>query len=207
MSFRGEEVESNPIFQRVLGLVQGSAGSRVVELHVAPYRHSSYRGDPGSQLEQPETVIESAVSVNNETFHLPMIDFTTTDKEVAGNYMRMNFRRYPWLLFSSGRSFHGYVGAFMRPSQWFRYMGVLLWNAWDEKKQMIIDARWVGHSLHHGAAHLRITRNNPETYLKIPELIEVGESPENPWQSTVSPAWPPPVEQFLFREPSRRQTD
>jgi hypothetical protein len=105
-------------------------------------------------------------------YHLGMIDFDTPSMDKALELMSelTGPSSAPWLLFKSGRSFHGYIKfALLKESGWAKFMGRLL-IANEKDKQKVVDDRWVGWCLLKGWAALRITKNDPH-YLQVPELV------------------------------------
>lgn len=94
--------------------------------------------------------------------HVPMIDFAATEltDELIERIGRALFfvQAQPMHVYSSGRSFHGYVAALATYEQWVRFMGMmLLLNKVDQPP--VVDVRWVGHKLKAGIATLRLTVN------------------------------------------------
>ena len=107
------------------------------------------------------------------TLHVPMIDFTAPCLmgDEMGLIRRMLDRRVTsgLLLFSSGRSFHGYSTKLLRPKEWREFMGrLLLLNV--PNRPPLIDARWVGHRIMAEYGSLRWSANSPH-YLQIPRLV------------------------------------
>ena len=110
------------------------------------------------------------------TLHVPMIDFTTP--RLKGDEMdlirRMLNRRVTshLILFSSGRSFHGYSTKLLRPKEWREFMGrLLLLNM--PNRPPLIDARWVGHRIMAEYGSLRWSANSPH-YIQVPRLVRPG---------------------------------
>ncbi|HNP22605.1 MAG TPA: hypothetical protein PKM63_22190 [Panacibacter sp.] len=125
-----------------------------------------------SLREREELSFSSRVSVNNEIFHIPMIDFSDANDEqlfygVSKLQETFNFDFY---LFSSGRSFHAYVDALLPEKEWRKFLGeLLLLN--NRKENNIVDSRWIGHSIKQEFSSLRLSCNTP-LYLAYPEYLQ-----------------------------------
>lgn len=124
---------------------------------------------------EEELAIHSVVKVNEKTFHLPMIDFDCLEgdldraKDILSKLLP-NFVSAGLQYYNSGRSFHAYGAALLRPKEWTGFMGrLLLCNLPGEPQ--IVDARWIGHRLIGGYSSLRLSCNTP-SYLNLPSLVE-----------------------------------
>jgi hypothetical protein len=119
-----------------------------------------------------EVCIYSKYQIKDRVYHLGMIDFETQSVDVALGLMSdlTSPTRAHWLLYKSGRSFHGYIKfGLSEQNGWAKFMGRLL-IANEKDKQKVVDDRWVGWCLLKGWAALRITKNDPH-YLQVPELV------------------------------------
>ncbi len=122
-----------------------------------------------------ELALNSMVKIQGKTFHIPMIDFSTSDFNGPEIYGRMS-RYLPksillnMAIFSSGRSFHAYCTTLLSPGEWADFMGrLLLINPVDQPN--IVDSRWVGHRIIGGYGSLRWS-NNSAQYLGMPSRIK-----------------------------------
>lgn len=107
--------------------------------------------------------------------HIPMIDY-------VGRQLPSDYSHFPGLLGSlasrmmfvdSGRSYHSYAPVLISHSKWIGFMGrLLLLNL--PNSPPLTDSRWVGHRLVGGFSALRWS-NNSEQYLKLPEIVSIGE--------------------------------
>ena len=129
-----------------------------------------------------ELAWHSLVERDSGRFHVPMIDFCGRPDALAvrgvWNLMANELGlRGDFVLFGSGRSFHGYFSDLISESMWSTYLGeLLLINQQDCPP--IIDARWVGHALVRGFAALRWSHNTSR-YLAAPRLVELPEYESN----------------------------
>jgi len=128
---------------------------------------------PGQEL-----AFHSNVVINGETLHIPMIDLSTQDP-IDG---RIRDRMWHFLpkavmsnlsLFRSGRSFHAYSKTLLHEEEWVQFMGRILLITAKNKKEEIIDSRWVGHRLVAGFSSLRWS-NNTQQYLSIPSKVNIS---------------------------------
>lgn len=132
------------------------------------YQPWAIKSDNGNASEK-EICIYSEYEADRK-YHLGLIDFETPDYFKAEALMAILGQHAPWLLYKSGRSFHGYIKmALLKEQGWAKFMGRLL-LANEKGAEKIIDDRWVGWCLLKGWAALRITKNDPH-YLQIPELV------------------------------------
>lgn len=141
------------------------------ELSGHEFSEERIRHELSSLQAEQELALHSRLTVNGKTFHIPMIDFSIEDMDRGIVFDRM--RRYlpqeivsDMAVFSSGRSFHAYSNALLRPGKWIKFMGrLLLLNPRGQKE--IVDSRWVGHRLVGGFGSLRWS-NNSGMYLSVP---------------------------------------
>ena len=129
-----------------------------------------------SSLEATEELaLHSCVKLNNRTMHIPMIDFcqaqmTSQQYELLGQLLPRNLFK-ELVLYSSGRSLHGYSLRLLRPKEFLEFMGrLLLTNLPDH--DAVVDERWVGHRLISGYAALRWS-NNTTHYSSYPVKINL----------------------------------
>ena len=121
-----------------------------------------------------ELALHSNVLIKNRTHHIPMIDFTLSGSITFDviDRMRCFLPRSVMLnlaIYESGRSFHAYSTALIRPKDWIEFMGrLLLINS--NISPDIIDTRWIGHRLIGGFSSLRWS-NNTKQYLGMPKRI------------------------------------
>lgn len=130
-----------------------------------------------SSLEpEEELALHSRITIKGHTFHIPMIDFATSEPLAANIADRIRFflPRKVFLslaFFDSGRSYHAYSTALLKPKEWLDFMGrLLLIN--PRGSQEIIDSRWVGHRLIGGYCSLRWS-NNTGKYVRSPTSIGI----------------------------------
>ncbi|WP_025821456.1 primase 1D-like protein [Shewanella marina] len=116
-----------------------------------------------------ELAVHSKVTIGNESYHLPMIDFGSKGNSPSASesikelcrYWNMNFSIY-----ESGRSFHAYGNRLLTHDQWLQFMGsLLLLNKPSGYK--LIDERWVGHRIMAGYSALRWSKNTSH-YKRFP---------------------------------------
>lgn len=120
-----------------------------------------------------ELALHSRVKRRGRTFHIPMIDFVSTEWT---DDVEQELRKYlpkkilgEIFIFSSGRSFHAYSLHLLEPKEWIEFMGRLLLINPPENVQ-IVDSRWVGHRLIGGYSSLRWSCNT-DSYRKYPEVV------------------------------------
>ncbi|ELI0634365.1 MULTISPECIES: primase 1D-like protein [Vibrio harveyi group] len=120
--------------------------------------------DSGSEL-----AVHSKVFVNNECYHIPMIDFGSKGSTPSASEAIKELCRYwnmGFNLYESGRSFHGYGNRLLTNDQWLQFMGsLLLLNKPSGYK--LIDERWVGHRIMAGYSALRWSKNTSH-YKRFP---------------------------------------
>lgn len=131
-----------------------------------------------------EIAINSRILVapDNREVHVPLVDFTEPERvpvQVAAEALVTEYRTQSAALFSSGRSFHLYLGAPLSKAEWVRFMGrILLLNL--PGRPQLVDARWVGHRLLAGYSSLRWSARTPP-YIDIgpPKMVHRwdGEQP------------------------------
>lgn len=120
---------------------------------------------------EPETelAVHSRVVVNNEYYHIPMIDFGSKGSTPSASEAIKELCRYwnmGFSLYESGRSFHGYGNGLLTNDQWLQFMGsLLLLNKPSGYK--LIDERWVGHRIMGGYSALRWSKNTSH-YKRFP---------------------------------------
>lgn len=123
-----------------------------------------------------ELAIHSSVRINKKLFHIPMIDFVTSEHEILEkiNTIRQILPRDVFnelSFFNSGRSCHAYSLKLIKHSDWVSFMGRLLLISKPNETQ-IIDTRWIGHRLLAGYSSLRWS-NNSSHYLAIPTKSKI----------------------------------
>ncbi|WP_435406297.1 primase 1D-like protein [Pseudomonas siliginis] len=123
-----------------------------------------------------ELAIHSSVRINKKLFHIPMIDFVTSEHEILEkiNIIRQILPRdifNEMSFFNSGRSCHAYSLKLIKHADWVSFMGRLLLISKPNETQ-IIDTRWIGHRLLAGYSSLRWS-NNSSHYLAIPQKSRV----------------------------------
>ena len=106
-----------------------------------------------------------------KTFHIPMIDFSSSSLDIEIYYRLKNFIDYKILsnmvFFKSGNSFHAYSTKLLTHKEWLSFMGSLLLINPPNSSINIIDNRWIGHRIMSGYASLRWS-NNSGIYKTIP---------------------------------------
>lgn len=133
-----------------------------------------------------ELAIHSKVVIDNQTFHLPFIDFKVPNLNNNGEHgiAYQNIRKKlkhlteetelfsdsGTYIINSGSSYHGFFDALLTKEQWIQFIAALLLehNTVDHPIE-VVDVRWVGHSLENGFSSLRIT-NNTGRYARKPAL-------------------------------------
>lgn len=117
-----------------------------------------------------ELALHSSTVVDEETLHIPMVDFATRSRaqlpklnDYLGRKVADNM-----LWFDSGRSFHGYGVTLVTANEWRQLMGRLL-LANQPNLLPLIDPRWVGHRLIAGYSALRWSCNTSQ-YIQAPQL-------------------------------------
>jgi hypothetical protein len=109
-----------------------------------------------------DSLVRIVTDTRSEPRHLPLVDFVHPDRATVEQATELLISEYAApraALFSSGRSFHLYLGVLQTHSTWVRFMGrILLLNVRGD--QDVIDARWVGHRLMGGYAALRWSTNS-----------------------------------------------
>lgn len=123
-----------------------------------------------------ELAIHSSVRINKKLFHIPMIDFVTSENEILEkiNTIRQILPRDVFnelSFFNSGRSCHAYSLKLIKHSDWVSFMGRLLLISKPNETQ-IIDTRWIGHRLLAGYSSLRWS-NNSYHYLALPTKSKI----------------------------------
>ncbi|WP_437180793.1 primase 1D-like protein [Pseudomonas farris] len=126
--------------------------------------------------ENKELAIHSSVRINKKLFHIPMIDFATSEREISEklDVIRQILPREIFnelSFFNSGRSCHAYSLKLIKHSDWVSFMGRLLLISKPNENQ-IIDTRWIGHRLLAGYSSLRWS-NNSAQYLALPKKIKL----------------------------------
>ncbi len=147
-----------------------------------------------------ELAMHSKVFIDNNFYHVPMIDFgskgsTPTASEVIKElcrYWNMGFNIY-----ESGRSFHAYGNRLLTHDEWLQFMGsLLLLNKPSSYK--LIDERWVGHRIMAGYSALRWSKNTTH-YKRFPTYCGYVSGNECIINSTDLHAPPPPPPTILNR--------
>lgn len=120
-----------------------------------------------------ELALHSNVVIGARTWHIPMVDFSTT--EVGPRQMARIGAFLPPRIFAefefffSGRSFHGYSLHLMTPKEWIELLGrLLLIN--EPNEPPIVDSRWIGHRLIAGYCSLRFS-NNSDRHSAMPKRV------------------------------------
>lgn len=128
-----------------------------------------------------ELAIHSKVVIDNNTFHIPMLDFATA--QIGPEQLHRVKTFLPKRVFvtsafyHSGRSFHAYSTHLLGPKDWHAFLGrALLINPRDDRQ--IIDARWIGHRLIAGYCSLRFS-NNSGQYRGMPRQVSIRALTEN----------------------------
>ena len=128
--------------------------------------------------DRKELALHSKVKKKNgKVYHIPMIDFSFVDdweeefKRLIRNILPRKITR-DLVVFSSGRSYHGYSTCLITPKEWREFMGILLLlNAPGNCKY--IDCRWIGHRLVGGYSSLRWSCNT-HNYLTLPSRLKIA---------------------------------
>jgi hypothetical protein len=121
-----------------------------------------------------DVIVESRMDFDHqESLHIPMIDFATTQHSLLGLLDEMldvtGVDPADLVLFNSGRSFHGYAIGGLSETKWRHFTaGLLLLSV--PGKQEVVDRRWVGHRLQKGCGGLRLTKVSKK-YLQMPSLV------------------------------------
>jgi hypothetical protein len=120
-----------------------------------------------------EVAVQSKVMVENDAYHMPMIDFSCKDinlirqaLDYSSDLTGMDSGDFE--LYSSGTSFHAY-GRFLIPEHdWLDFTSTLLLISHPKSKKRIVDSRWVGHSQLKRGFSLRLTKvGKPQLPTKI----------------------------------------
>lgn len=118
-----------------------------------------------------ELALHSNLTFDQETRHIPMVDFATRSRaqlpklnEFLGRHIADSI-----LWFDSGRSFHGYATTLISEKEWRELMGRLL-LANQPNLLPLVDPRWVGHRLIAGYSALRWSCNTRQ-YVQYPYLV------------------------------------
>lgn len=167
---------------------------RDVGSHLVPASHLI--GDAVSIMEEAakknlDVAIDSEVETAGGYRHLGLIDFSVDASVVPGPSFRDALRDsgarftevttcYPTKeyldLYSTGRSYHGYVlDQLFTEDQWRRFTTSLLLLAPGTISGTPVDTRWVGHRLLQGSGCLRLSCTD-EHYLQMPEKIKEAPS-------------------------------
>lgn len=124
-----------------------------------------------------DVALHSRVSMKDEanTLHIPMIDFNYS-VTISNHFpeiikLTSDFGCETVALFDSGRSYHLYGNALLKPEEWQKFMGrLLLLNQPNQEK--VVDSRWIGHRLLSGYSSLRWS-NNSTQYLQEPSCCNL----------------------------------
>ncbi|WP_293796363.1 hypothetical protein [uncultured Pantoea sp.] len=126
-----------------------------------------------SELKKNEELsILSVIKINNNIFHLPMVDFLSKKRaSVSVNiaYDIAMFWNMRFDIYDSGRSIHAYGTKLLSTPQWINFMGFLLLLN-DKSGEKVVDTRWIGHRLMSGFASLRVT-NHTGKHKSAPKYI------------------------------------
>ncbi|EOD4079949.1 hypothetical protein ACOHX9_000714 [Yersinia enterocolitica] len=116
-----------------------------------------------------ELAMHSKVVIDNNSFHIPMIDFGSKGSSPAASETLKELCRYwnmGFNIYESGRSFHAYGNRLLTHAEWLQFMGsLLLLNRPSGYK--LIDERWVGHRIMGGYSALRWSKNTSH-YKRFP---------------------------------------
>lgn len=162
-------------FSRYIHLGYGRTLSREI-IHVASdeLNDSWLQNQLSTLIDKQELALHSKVYLNNNIYHIPMVDFINVSsvEKIAYKLRSLNEKLNSKItLFDSGVSLHGYYYCLINEAQWYKYLGsVLLCNPPPTVGEEIIDSRWIGHSLEHGFSALRWSHNT-ELYQSIPKAI------------------------------------
>ncbi len=128
-----------------------------------------------------EMAWHSLVEYKGAGFHIPMIDFISRPthsvlRELVRILATMGFSDH-FLLFETGRSFHGYFPDVIPEQAWRKYLdGLLVLDNNDGSS--VIDRRWVGHAFVRGFAALRWSHNTSR-YRAMPHLTSFVDHADN----------------------------
>lgn len=110
---------------------------------------------------------------DNNTYHIPMIDFinTRSEEKIISKIEPVNQKlEADLVLYQSGNSYHGYYFILLNENDWYKFLGsILLCNPPSRINDEIIDSRWVGHSLEHSFSALRWSQKTSK-YKIVPTL-------------------------------------
>jgi hypothetical protein len=111
-------------------------------------------------------------------FHVPMIDFVNQPDQSALRDISMIVSEIglqgDFVIYETGRSFHGYFPGLIPQHTWPAYLGrLLLVDQLD--RPPVIDTRWIGHALVRSFAALRWSHNT-NRYLAMPHLATLAAS-------------------------------
>jgi len=114
-------------------------------------------------------VLSKVVFKHNETFHLPLMDFSERSAGLENNLtMILCFLEQAGygngVVLSSGRSFHYYGNCLMNERVWRIFLGDCLLSG-------LADPRYVGHNIKDGCATLRLSACSLRPH--IPEVVSV----------------------------------
>jgi hypothetical protein len=116
-----------------------------------------------------ELAMHSKIIIDNNVYHIPMIDFGSKGTSPAASETIKELCRHwniGFNIFESGRSFHAYGNRLLTNEQWIQFMGsLLLLNKPSGYK--LIDERWIGHRIMAGYSALRWSKNTSQ-YKKFP---------------------------------------
>lgn len=114
-------------------------------------------------------VLSKVVFKHNETFHLPLMDFSERPTGLDHNLTRiLCFLEQAGygngVVLSSGRSFHYYGNYLMNERAWRIFLGDCLLSG-------LADSRYVGHNIKNGCGTLRLSACSLRP--RIPEVVSV----------------------------------
>jgi len=76
-----------------------------------------------------ELAFQSNLCINDQVFHIPMIDFGGKDRELKTFFELESFVELwemDFLIYSTGRSYHAYGNRLIDHETWIKFMGSLL---------------------------------------------------------------------------------
>ena len=122
---------------------------RVIEIN-----HQLFETMLEKTTEHKNLSLTSKVTINGEIFHIPIVDFVTTDIDKIKRLEEIfNYKIKP-SYYHSGKSYHAYVPKLLNETQWLDFMAKLL--LLNQENDLIISPRWVGHRLLARKATLRL---------------------------------------------------
>lgn len=144
----------------------------IIEIKKKKINAQTFEDIIGELKNNEELSILSIIKVNNNIFHLPMVDFLSkkrSSKSVDVAYDIAKFWNMRFDIYDSGRSIHAYGTKLLSTPQWINFMGFLLLLN-DKSGEKVVDTRWIGHRLMSGFASLRVT-NHSGKHKSAPKYI------------------------------------